>query len=113
MSVLPIRSVLLIVSGLLLNNAGAFGQITQKFDVRMRMRDGVELSAPGVLPPHLTCIVPAASGGRWFNSRPYHGGAFLGPWALDWINLASARILQQPNAAWVDWKTVYKHRPLI
>src|SRR5262245_52099579 len=28
-------------------------------------------------PPHLTCIVPAASGGNWFHSRPYQGGAML------------------------------------
>src|SRR5437867_5855363 len=48
-------------------------------------------------PPHLTCIVPAASGGRWFGSRPYQGGAMLMAWALDWGNLASGRIVQQPN----------------
>jgi len=64
-------------------------------------------------PPHLVCIIPAATGGRWFNSRPYHAGAFLGSWALDWLNLTSARIIQQPNASAVDWEQVFWHRPLL
>jgi predicted acyl esterase len=49
-------------------------------------------------PPHLVCIVPHSPGGLWFHSRPYHGGALVGPWALQWTNAVSGRLIQVRNA---------------
>ena len=62
--------------------------------------------------PHLACIVPTASGGRWFEELPYKGGAFLMGWAVSWIAGTSGRI-PQSNLRGVDMDRVYQHRPLI
>ena len=64
-------------------------------------------------PPHLTCIVPTAAAGRYFDEVPYQGGAFLISWALDWLNDVSGRISQGENASSLDWESLSKHRPLI
>jgi len=63
-------------------------------------------------PPHLTCILPKAAAGRWFDETPYLGGAFLMGFALSWANLTSGHIAQNPNAVLVDWEPIYRHRPL-
>lgn len=62
-------------------------------------------------PPHLVCMAPTASGGRWFEELPYMGGAFVHAFALDWVNGTSGRIPQEPSN--VDWAKVYAHRPLL
>jgi putative CocE/NonD family hydrolase len=62
-------------------------------------------------PPHLVCMAPTASAGRWLEELPYMGGAFAHAFALDWVNGTSGRIAQEPNN--VDWAKVYAHRPLI
>src|SRR6185503_7358385 len=64
-------------------------------------------------PPHLACMAPTASGGRWFDELPYNGGAFMSLFALAWTNEVSARIDQEANADDVDWATVLAHRPLL
>jgi putative CocE/NonD family hydrolase len=63
-------------------------------------------------PPHLVCIVPTAPAGRYINEIPYIGGAFRMSWALHWVNGTSARI-RQADPVGVDWKEIFKHRPLI
>ena len=64
-------------------------------------------------PPHLTCILPKAAAGRWFDETPYLGGAFLQGFALTWSNLTAGRLAQDANAELVEWSSVYAHRPLI
>jgi len=64
-------------------------------------------------PPHLSCIVPTAPSGRYFDEVPYVGGAFMLVWALDWVNDTSGRIAQGGNAAELDWEELLDHRPLI
>jgi putative CocE/NonD family hydrolase len=63
-------------------------------------------------PPHLVCIAAHSPGGDWFNSRPYHGGALVGSWALMWLNVVSGRIMQAGNMAGLPWEQIYRHRPL-
>jgi len=63
-------------------------------------------------PPHLTCLLPKAAAGRWFDETPYLGGAFLMGFALSWANLTSGRISQEPNMELIDWEPIYRHRPL-
>jgi putative CocE/NonD family hydrolase len=64
-------------------------------------------------PPHLSCIVPTAPSGRYFDEVPYSGGAFMLAWAVSWVNDTSGRIAQGANAAEVDWESLLEHRPLI
>jgi len=63
-------------------------------------------------PPHLSCIIPIAPGGRYFDDVPFQGGAFLMSWGLPWINGTSERISQWPNATGIDWNKIWAHRPL-
>ena len=64
-------------------------------------------------PPHLICMAPTASGGRWFEEIPYHGGAFLQAFALDWLNQTAGHAEQSPNGATADWAKVLAHRPIL
>jgi putative CocE/NonD family hydrolase len=64
-------------------------------------------------PPHLSCIVPTAPSGRYFDEVPYTGGGFMLAWALSWINDTSGRIAQGANASDIDWETLLEQRPLI
>ena len=64
-------------------------------------------------PPHLTCIVPTAAAGRWFEEVPYMGGAFSQMFALSWANEVSGRIDQEANLESLDWERVLGHRPLL
>ena len=64
-------------------------------------------------PPHLVCMAPTASGGRWFEELPYNGGAFLHAFALNWLNETSGRIEQSPNGETAHWAKVLAHRPLL
>jgi putative CocE/NonD family hydrolase len=64
-------------------------------------------------PPHLVCMAPTASAGRWFEETPYMGGAFSEAFALAWVNEISGRIDQEPNQESVNWGKVLAHRPLL
>jgi putative CocE/NonD family hydrolase len=64
-------------------------------------------------PPHLVCMAPTASAGRWFEEFPYMGGAFTESLALSWINEISGRIDQEANLESLDWARVLAHRPLL
>jgi uncharacterized protein len=64
-------------------------------------------------PPHLVCIAPTASAGRWLEELPYQGGAFELAWAIDWLNATSDKSNQGTNAAGLDMKEILKHRPLL
>ncbi len=64
-------------------------------------------------PPHLACMIPTASSGRLFDELPYRGGAFVAPWALEWLNGTSGRATQGPSAASLDWEAIAAYRPLL
>ncbi len=64
-------------------------------------------------PEHLTCMIPQAPAGVYFDELPYIGGAFLMQWSLSWINGTSARVAQGPVLATTDWEEVFQHRPLL
>lgn len=64
-------------------------------------------------PPHLVCMAPTASAGRWFEELPYMGGAFMQQVALAWVNEVSGRIDQEANLEYLDWARVLAHRPLL
>lgn len=64
-------------------------------------------------PSGLACIAPTSPAGQYLDELPYSGGAFMMAWALFWLNDTSGRISQGPNAATVDWESIYSHRPLI
>jgi putative CocE/NonD family hydrolase len=64
-------------------------------------------------PPHLTCMAPTASAGRWFEEFPYLGGAFAEAAALAWVNEISGRMDQEANLENLNWAKVLAHRPLL
>jgi hypothetical protein len=64
-------------------------------------------------PPHLSCMAPTASGGRWFEEFPYMGGAFSELFALSFANEVSGRIDQEANLETADWLKILAHRPLL
>jgi putative CocE/NonD family hydrolase len=64
-------------------------------------------------PPHLTCIFPQASAGRWLDEIPALGGAWQIGWALGWVNGTSGRTQQNPNAVLINREALYRHRPLL
>ena len=64
-------------------------------------------------PPHLTCIIPQAPAGRYFDELPYQGGAFTMSWVQTWVNLTSGRTQNLWNQANTDWETIFQHRPLL
>jgi putative CocE/NonD family hydrolase len=64
-------------------------------------------------PPHLACMAPTASGGRWFEELPYMGGAFSELFALSFANEVSGRIDQEANLENADWPKILAHRPLL
>ncbi len=64
-------------------------------------------------PPHLACMVPAVSAGRWFDEIPYQGGAFRLDWALPWLNQTSGRVDQSDLNGLVRWDSLASKRPLV
>ncbi|MGE0554703.1 MAG: CocE/NonD family hydrolase [Gemmatimonadales bacterium] len=64
-------------------------------------------------PAALTCMIPQAPAGTYFNELPRIGGAWLMAWSLNWINGTSARTAQGGVLGATDWERVYRHRPLI
>ncbi len=62
-------------------------------------------------PPHLSCLLPKAAAGRWFDEAPYLGGALLMGFAMTWSNLTSGHVAQTGNADLIDWESIYRHRP--
>jgi putative CocE/NonD family hydrolase len=63
-------------------------------------------------PPHLVCIAPTASAGRWFDELPYLGGALQVQFMLGWTYRTAGRTYAGPNAIGLDWSSIYAHRPL-
>jgi uncharacterized protein len=64
-------------------------------------------------PPHLVCIAPTAPAGLYLDEIPYQGGAFLLQWAIHWLNGTSEHSQQGADAAGLDMKEIFKHRPLL
>lgn len=64
-------------------------------------------------PPHLVCMVPRASAGRYFDEIPYQGGAFALDWALMWLNDTSGRTEQRANLEGMNLAELFKERPLL
>jgi uncharacterized protein len=64
-------------------------------------------------PPHLACMAPTASAGRWFEEFPYMGGAFSPAFALAFANEVAGRIDQEANLEYADWAKILAHRPLL
>jgi len=62
-------------------------------------------------PPHLVCIAPSASAGRYFDEMPYQGGAFLMESMLNWVNLTSYRASTGTDG--LDTRAIYNHRPIL
>ena len=63
-------------------------------------------------PPHLACMVPTASPGRWFEEIPYMGGNFNPAFALDWADETSSPVDRDQDNP-VDWTRALAHRPLL
>jgi putative CocE/NonD family hydrolase len=63
-------------------------------------------------PPHLACMAPTASPGRWFEEIAYLGGAFNPAFALDWIDETSSPVDRDEDKP-VDWTRALAHRPLL
>jgi len=63
-------------------------------------------------PPHLVCIAPTASAGRWFDELPYLGGALQVQFMLGWTYRTTGRTYGGSNATGLDWSSIYAHRPL-
>lgn len=64
-------------------------------------------------PPSLVCMAPTAPAARYLDELPYAGGAFMHQWALQWLNDASGRNSQGPNAQGLNWEKILAHRPLL
>jgi putative CocE/NonD family hydrolase len=73
----------------------------------------VQWLAARARPPHLVCIVPRVSAGRYFDEIPYQGGAFALEWALTWLNDTSDHTEQRFNLRGLDLENVFEHRPLL
>ncbi|MEZ4589220.1 MAG: CocE/NonD family hydrolase [Gemmatimonadales bacterium] len=74
---------------------------------------GVQWLAARERPPSLACMVPTAPSGRIFDEVPYLGGAFRAEWALPWLNDVSGRVSQGAQNAYVDWRRIATHSPLL
>ncbi len=69
----------------------------------------VQWAAARLVPPHLKCIVPTATGGML---GVMHIGNAFSMDMLQWMNVTSGRMQQTAIAPLVDWDRVYAHRPL-
>ncbi|MCW4050955.1 MAG: CocE/NonD family hydrolase [Candidatus Bathyarchaeota archaeon] len=62
-------------------------------------------------PPHLTTMVPTATGGKYMEEFPFFNGIPC-LWMLGWLNFVGARTNQNTAAPSVDWERVYNQLPL-
>ena len=74
-------------------------------------RGWVQWAAARLRPPHLTTMVPTATGGKFMQEFPYFNGIPC-LWMLGWLNYVGARTNQNVAATTVDWERVYRTLPI-
>ena len=62
-------------------------------------------------PPHLTTMVPTATGGKWLQEFPYFNGIPC-LWMFGWLNFVGARTNQNTASPTVDWERVFNTLPI-
>ncbi len=62
-------------------------------------------------PPHLTTMVPTATGGKWLQEFPFFNGVPC-LWMFAWMNFVGGKTNQNTASYSVDWEKVFKTLPL-
>ncbi|MFH0850860.1 MAG: CocE/NonD family hydrolase [Candidatus Bathyarchaeota archaeon] len=74
-------------------------------------RGWVQWAAARLRPPHLTTMVPTATGGKFLQEFPFYNGIPC-LWMLGGLNYVGARTNQNVGATTVDWERVYRTLPI-
>jgi putative CocE/NonD family hydrolase len=74
-------------------------------------RGWVQWATARLKPPHLTTMVPTATGGKYMQEFPFFNGIPC-LWMLGWLNYVGAKTNQNVAATTVDWEKVYRTLPI-
>ena len=62
-------------------------------------------------PPHLTTIVPTATGGNWMKEFPFFNGVPC-LWMFGWLNFVGSHTNQSLAGITADWERIYNTLPI-
>ena len=62
-------------------------------------------------PPHLTTMIPTATGGNWLKEFPYFNGIPC-LWMFGWLNFVGAKSNQSLAGTTADWERIYNTLPI-
>ena len=62
-------------------------------------------------PPHLTTMVPTATGGNWLQEFPYFNGIPC-LWMFGWLNFVGAKTNQSLAGTTANWQRIYNTLPI-
>lgn len=62
-------------------------------------------------PPHLTTIVPTATGGNWMREFPFFNGIPC-LWMFGWLNFVGSHTNQSQAGTTADWERIYNTLPI-
>ncbi|MFQ6053707.1 MAG: CocE/NonD family hydrolase [Candidatus Bathyarchaeia archaeon] len=74
-------------------------------------RGWVQWATARLGPPHLTTMVPTATGGNYMREFPFFWG-IPALWILAWLNFVGGRTCQNVASPTIDWERVFRTLPL-
>jgi putative CocE/NonD family hydrolase len=74
-------------------------------------RGWIQWAAAKEQPPHLTTMIPTATGGNWLREFPLFNGIPC-LWMFGWLNFVGARTNQSQAGTTADWERIYNTLPI-